>query len=131
MPVFDSSLMFRTTGNLTQNESKGPVTVRTTGIQGLAVRVVVPAGTYGASDTILPRVWASDDNSTYSLAASYENGAQTVGAGGKEMIVPIVAEAKYLKLELLLTATTTNFGAVVAGLVQGVGYDWTRAVDWS
>lgn len=131
MPVFDSALMFHTANAVTTSQSNGPLTIRGTPIAGLAGRVVVPAGTYGAEDTILPRYYGSDNNSDYVLIASYPGGASVVGAGGKEMITPIVTQYKYLKEELVITATTPNFGVVISGLVSGVGGDWSRAVDWS
>lgn len=130
MPEFDANLMFRTTGNLTQDESLGPITVYG-GIQdGLAVRVVVPTAN-GANDTILPTVFLSSDGSTYNIAARYAKGATKPTSSGMELIVPFAVPAGkwYVKLELDGTAasTTYNFGVVQAGIVENPGFDWDRS----
>lgn len=134
MPLFDNNLMLRTTGNLTGNESVGPVTLKGgTKSKGLAVRVQVPAATsIGADDTLLAKVYASYDGSTYNVIAQWKKGATKVGASGYEMIVPFAINSKvYVKVELLMTATTTNFGAVQVGIVQNVGYEWDRNTHFS
>lgn len=132
MPVFDANLMFHTTAAVTVSQSNGPLTVRGTPIEGLAGRVVVPANTtVGADDTILPKYYGSDDNSTYYLIAQYQGGATKLGNAGGELITPIVTNYKYIKEELVIVATTPNFGVVISGLVKNVGGNWSRAVDWS
>jgi len=133
--VMDSNLMFRTTGDLTQSESKGPVTIYGTPIKGMAVEVVVPEAN-GANDTVLPKLYASTDASTYNLIAQYDGGATKIPTGGKIFIVPFSlpkGQKTYLKLELVVTAasTTTDFGAVKAGIVLGRGADVDRTVSWS
>jgi hypothetical protein len=129
-PAFDSSLMFRTTGTLTQDESLGPIVVYGGQAKGLAARVVVPQG-YGANDTVLPKIYTSNDGSTYNLVATYPKGAQKPGATGLELIVPIplFRGKNYVKLELDVTvaSTTPNFGTVVAGIVENPGQDWDRS----
>ncbi len=135
MPVFDGQLMLRTTGNLTQNESSGPVLLKAgTTIKGLAVRVSVPAcATAGADDTIWPKIYESVDNSTYSLLATYKDGATKCGLLGKDLIIPFAISSKrYIKVELVITATTasTAFGKVVVGIVLPVGYDWDRTTHF-
>ena len=133
MPVFDANLMLRTTGNLTQDESCGPVVVWGGIHKGLAVRVVVPTAN-GVNDTILPKVYLSDDNSTYNLVAQSERGAQKP-SGGLEIIVPFpVSPGKhYVKVELDGTAasTTFNFGAVQAGVILNPGFDWERSSNFA
>lgn len=134
MPAFDSLLMFRTTGSLTQDESCGPVTVWG-GIQnGLAARVVVPSAN-GANDTLLPKIYSSDDNSTYNLVAQYVGGATKIPTGGMEFIIPFIVKPgkQYIKLELDGTAasTTYNFGAVQAGVVSNPGFDWERSSNFA
>jgi hypothetical protein len=134
MAVFDNTLMFRTTGNLTQSESSSALTIRGTPVKGIAARVVVPGST-GTTTSVLPRLWVSADNSSFYLASTYPKGAITLAASGTgEYIVPLTAlhtEGKYVKLELVVTGTTPNFGAVVAGLVLGVGGDWDRSVSFA
>jgi hypothetical protein len=132
--VFDANLMFRTTGNLTQDESLGPVTVWGGMRNGLAVRVNVPSAN-GANDTMLPKVYESADNSTYNLVAQYDKGATKIPTGGYEFIVPLPVRPgkRYIKLELDGTAasTTYNFGTVVAGIVENPGFDYERTVNFA
>jgi hypothetical protein len=135
MPAFDNSLMLRTTGNLTTAESVGPVTLYGgTPVGGLAVRVSVPTA-YAALDTMLAKVYASVDGSTYNLIAQYAGGSVSGFASGKDLIIPfsLPPDKWYVKLELTVTSTTAaniNFGAVKAGIVEGVNGDFTRAVDF-
>lgn len=130
MPAFDANLMFRTTATLTQDESLGPIVVYGGMRKGLAVRVVVPQG-YGANDTILPKVYSSDDGSTYNLVAQYAKGAVKPGSTGLELIVPfpVFPGKRYIKLELDVTvaSTTPNFGTVMAGIIENPGHDWDRS----
>lgn len=131
--AFDANLMFRTTGSLTQDESKGPLTVWGGMEKGLAAQVIVPSAN-GANDTILPKVYHSADGSTYNLVAQYA-GAQTVPTGGLVLIVPfpVLPGKNYIKLELDGTAasTTYDFGAVVAGIIPNPGHDYDRANHWT
>ncbi len=130
---FDANLMFRTQGDLTQDESQGPLKVYGGIRKGLAVQVVVPSA-FGANDTILPKVYISTDGSTYNLVAQYAKGATKPGSDGLVMIVPfpVIPGANYVKLELDGTAasTTYNFGAVVAGVIPNPGFDYDRANHW-
>jgi len=133
MPVFDNDLMFRTTGNLTQTETSGALTIRSTPVSGMAVRVSVPSSA-GTTNTLLPKVISSNDDSTYYEISRYKGGAQTIAASGSaELIVPFATPYKYVKLVLESAGSTgtPNWGAVKAGIVSGVGFDWDRAVDWS
>lgn len=116
--AFDDQLMYRSSGdgNLSSNESAGPVTHRDTGVRGMGVRITVPSSTE-ASAEIAAKVYVSDDNSTYTVAAQLEGGYQAPGTGGAEYYIPLSTKKKYSKVELLVSGTTTNFGAVRAGLV--------------
>lgn len=133
MPAFDANLMFRTTGDLTASETSNALVIYGTPIRGLAARVNVPQA-FGANDTMLAKVYASTDGSSYNLVAQYAKGATKV-YGGKDMIIPFALPASkwYVKLELTVTAasTTSNFGAVKAGIVEGVGYDFDRTTHFS
>lgn len=136
MAVWDANLMFRTTGSLTQSESKGPLTVHGMPLKGMSVRVSIPqAG--GADDTILPKLYASTDGSTYNLVAQYREGAKKIGVAGGDLYMPIPynvapkGQKTYLKLELVVTGTTTNFGVVMAGIVMGGGASIDRSVSWT
>lgn len=120
----DANLMFRTTGALTANESSGAVTLYGTPLKGMTAVVDVPDA-YGANDTVLPRLWASTDGSSYNLFQSYKDGAVKV-KGGFTFYLHFAlpkSEKNYLKLELLVTiaSTTAGFGTVKSGIVLGGG----------
>jgi hypothetical protein len=128
--MFDANLMLRTTGTLTQDESVGPVTLYGGDIKGLAARVVVPSA-YGANDTVLPKVYASTDGSTYNLVAQHAAGAVKPGSTGTKLIVPFqLPPGKwYVKVELDVTvaSTTPNFGVTLVGIVQNPGFAEDRS----
>jgi hypothetical protein len=131
MPAFDNLLMFRSTGAFTQSESHD-LTIRGTGYLGMAARVTAPiTGTQTAfTARVLPRYYVSDDDVTYNLAFTYPGGAQNyVPSLGLDLITPIVTSAKYIREELVKFSTFT-MGVVQSGLVTGVGFDWTRAVNF-
>lgn len=133
MPAFDVKMMFVSSGAITQSESNGPITVRGTGLKGLAGRVCIPSSAETTA-SILPRYWVSADNTTYFLAATYQSGAQSMNVNGSppalELITPIITDKKYIKEELVVVGTTaTSFGSGFAsGLVFNVGYDHKRKV---
>jgi hypothetical protein len=130
---FDANLMLRTTGNLTQNESKGPATIWGGIREGMAVQVVVPTAN-GANDTLTFKVYTSLDNSTYNLVAGWAKGAAQKPSGGMTAIIPfpVIPGKQYVKVEFIGTAasTTYNFGAVVAGIIPNPGYEWDRTHHW-
>lgn len=131
MPAFDANLMFRTTGNLTNSVSPTTLTVRGTGIKGMAVRVAVPTA-FHDDDTLTAKVYVSDDASNFDLLAQSDNYA-TLNSNPRDIIVPVITDRKYVKLELVPTSTTAaniNFGAVQAGLVVNVGYNYDRSLSF-
>ena len=136
--AFDNLLMFRTSGNLTQSESNGPLTIRGTSIEGGMAGVVIVPSSAETLASVLPRYYVSDDDSTYTLLATYPGGAKSidVNAGGSNnlsevLTTPIVTDKKYVKEELVVAGTTaTSFGAVVSGLVGPRGFDFSRAVGF-
>lgn len=136
MAAKDSDLMFRTTGTLTQSESMGPLTIHGTPPQGMSVEVIVPSA-FGANDTVLPRLYMSDDGSTYTLTHTFIGGAQKPGTAGSIMHLPFfipMGKKKYLKLELVVTiaSTTANLGVAIAGLVLGMlGGEIDRTKNWT
>lgn len=131
--MFDSNLVFRSTGDLTESESLGPLTIYGTPIKGMAAKVIVPNALL--NDTVLAKLHASTDGTNYYVLASYKDGAvKTIG--GKELILPFAlpkGQKTYLKLELsvLIASTTATFGAVRAGLVLGGGAHVDRTVSWT
>lgn len=132
-PVFDHALMFFSTGDLAATSTtSGALKIRTTPVSGMAVRINVP-GTHTTTKTLQAVVLVSADNSTYvKYASGYQAGTITLAAATpKELIVPIITSYKYVKLELTPAGGTGSLGAVKAGLVSGVGYDFSRKVDWN
>jgi hypothetical protein len=131
---FDANLMFRTTGDLTQDESKGPLTVYGGIKNGLAAQIIVPSSaSIGADDKLEANVYRSSDGSTYNLVSQYAEGIITKpSTDGAVWIVPfpVLPGKNYVKLELKGTATTFNFGAVVAGIIPNPGFDYDRTHHW-
>lgn len=133
MPAFDNDLMFRTTGNLTASMTTTALKVRGLPVAGMAVRIVIPSST-GTTNSLLSRVHGSDDDSTYSLVAQHPSGAISPASGvATEQIIPVAGDKKYYKVDFVVAGSTgtPNWGVVKAGLVEGVGFDWDRSVDWS
>lgn len=133
MPVFDHALMFQSTGNITKTGyATNALKIYGTPVNGLGVRVLFPS-TPGTTVPILPSLYVSDDNSTYFLAATYPGGAQSwTVSTANELVFGFVSNKKYAKLYFTVTSGTTgsSFGAVQAGIVEQVGWDWSRAVSF-
>lgn len=119
--AFDNNLLFFTNTTITQNVSSSALTIYGTPVAGAGVRISVPQSAE-ALGTIQGRIWVSDDNVTYRLAGVSE--IVTPGSGGKDINFGFespLPDAKYAKLELLVTGTTPanyNFGQVYAGIVM-------------
>jgi hypothetical protein len=131
MPAFDANLMTRTTGNLTTTESGSGVILRGTGVKGMAARAAVPTA-YNDNDTLIMKVWVSNDNTTYYLHAQSDT-LKTFKTNPRDVIVALVTDHKYAKIQLVPSSTTAaniNFGVVKAGFVTGVGYDWDRSLGF-
>lgn len=133
MPVFDHALMFHSTGNITATGyASNALKIYGTPVNGLGVRVLFPSGE-GTTVPILPSLYVSDDNSTYFLASSYPGGAQSwTQDTAQELVFGFVSNKKYAKLYFTVTSGTSgsSFGAVQAGIVEQVGWDWSRAVSF-
>jgi hypothetical protein len=132
MPVFDHALMFQSTGNITATGyATNALKISGTPINGLGVRIVFPSSP-GTTVPILPSMYVSDDDSTYPLAATYPGGAQSWATGGNELVFGFISNKKYAKLYFTVTSGTTgsSFGAVQAGIIENVGWDWPRAVGF-
>lgn len=127
MPAFDDLLMFRTTANLTASETSVAVTINGVPIEGVAARVVVPTA-FDDDDTLQVIAKFSDDGSTY-IKTEYSPVLSDFKTSPRDVIVPLVGNYKYVKLELIVTSTTAaniNFGAVKAGVVLNVNRAWSR-----
>jgi hypothetical protein len=125
--------MFQSTGNITKTGyAANAVKIYGTPVNGLGVRILFPSND-GTTVPILPQLYVSDDNSTYYLAATYPGGAQSWTDGtAKELVFGFISNKKYAKLYFTLTTGTTgsSFGAVQAGIVENVAFDWSRAVSF-
>lgn len=128
--VFDKDLMFLENATVTQALSTGPISVWGGIERGMAVRVVV-GDAYGAADTMLPKVYVSRDGTNYNLVSQHVSGGTTV-KGGREFIVPFAVSPgrNYVKLELVVTATTKSYTGVYAGVVPNPGFDYERDTHW-
>jgi len=125
--------MFISSGNLTKTVTvpSSGLKIHGTGIaEGMAARIVVPSWP-GTAVKLLMAIHTSTDNSTYRIESTYKGGNVSYAktASGQEFIIPLKTNRKYAKMVFTLTngTTGTSFGAVRAGLVTNVGYDWQRA----
>lgn len=140
--VFDNTLMFLSSGNLTRGslaalKPSSGFKLRGTPARGLSVRIQFPRMT-GTTVKLLPQLYGSMDDSTYRVQAQYLGGhlsglPGTVAA--TEIMIPLemISAYKYVKLGFNLVGGTTgsSWGAVKAGIVDVRGHgDWTRAVRW-
>lgn len=131
MTAYDALLMSRTTGNLTTTESGSGIEIRGTPLGGMAARVSVPTA-FNDDDTLLIKVYDSADNSSFALISQSQT-EDTFKTNPRDIIVPVVTPKKYVKIQLIPSSTTAaniNFGAVNAGIVLGVGHNWSRAVSF-
>ena len=134
--VFDNTLMFISSANLTVPDSLHPtsgIKIRGTTNKGLGVRIYFPSAPNGTKTQILPEIHVSADNSTYRLQAQYPGGDLSWASGTKEVYFPFQVEGgyPYVKLKFNMTNTTTgsnSYGAVQAGIVQNVDGEWSRTV---
>lgn len=140
--VFDNTLMFMSSGNLTRGslaalKPTSGLKIRGTPAEGLAVRIQFPRMS-GTTVKLLPQLYVSMDDSTYRVQSQYPGGylSNTPGtANAIEVMVPFeaISAYKYAKLGFALVGGTTgsSWGAVKAGIVQTRGHgDWTRNVRW-
>jgi hypothetical protein len=119
--------MFRTTASLTASETTAALTINGVPISGMAARVVVPTA-FSDNDQLQVKVKYSAAGSTYTILG---NSMVLTGfkTNPRDIIVPLVGNYKYVKLELVVTSTTAtdiDFGTVEAGVVGGVNRDWSR-----
>lgn len=131
MPVYDANLL-SIDGTLTNSTDGSALTIRGTGVHGMAMRFNIPSTT-GTTNDILAKVETSDDDSTYRLTAQYPGGAQSWLTGGKTFIVPFATTKKYVRGVVTLSGSTgvPSFGSVTAGLVYKVHGKWSREKDFS
>ena len=133
--AFDGNIMFKSSGNLTKTETvpSSGIKLRGTPVNGLAARVVFPT-TPGAAATVLPKIIASVDNSTYRDIAEYPGGALSWASGGKELMIPFAVPRPYHYVKMVFTitggSTACSYGAVQAGIVVRAHGDWSRKIRW-
>ena len=117
--AFDALLMFFTNTTITQDISSSALTIYGTPVEGLGVRVSIPQS-QEAGGTVQGRLWVSPDDSTYRLAGVSEiKGSLSSGGDVHFSAQAPLSDAKYAKLELIVTGTTAaniNFGQVKAGV---------------
>ncbi len=127
-PARDANLMLRQTsdGNLTETAVVGPVEIEGTPIKGLAVRISCPSAFTGTSPTLVAYVRSS--TSTDPSTTDPIVGEKTITAYG-DYIIPIVTNHRSVDVELAVSGTSPNLGAVEVGIVENVGWPWDRSVS--
>ena len=131
--IFDNTVMFKSSGNLTKTIDSTALVLRGTAVRGSAARVYFPT-TPGLSATVLVSIKASADNSTFRTIATDPRGALSWASGTEETIVPFEVPSgyPYVKCTFTITggSTATSYGAVLAGVVPRQLGEWTRVVRW-
>ena len=139
--VFDNTLMFKSSGNLTKTSSAptAGLKIRGTPVTGLAARVLFPTSP-GVSAQVLTSIHESVDDTTYRLQSTYPGGAMSWNAAvypyvqAREIMIPFACHSgfPYVKMYFTITggSTACSFGAVQAGIVPRAHGDWRRGVRW-
>jgi hypothetical protein len=131
MPIHDSALVIRT--DTAVFVSSVPETVslelNATGLKGLAVHIRVPSAVTGSDPILACWVHASSTSaaaSTDSIIAS-----RTGMVKAAEYIVPFSTPLRAIAVRLDVTSsTTTAFSKITADIVENVGQDWKRTVEF-
>jgi hypothetical protein len=123
--AFDSELMFRTTGDLTEDEAGTYVAVPEGG--EMRLRVVVPEMAE-ANDTIVVTVSLSDDGTNPLEVITMPTITKAaVDAGAHDFFLPIKTRRAYIKVAFDITDADSgsdfDAGVVLAGLVPAGRYD--------
>lgn len=108
--------------------SAAPVEINSTPLEGLAVAVYIPA-VAGATDTTLSiyvRASTTSTPSTTSPIVGYRDGITAAGT----YIVPFNTNKRSVYVEYTVAGTSPDFSTVQAYIVQNVGQDWTREVNF-
>jgi len=131
MPVRDSSLMMRLTsdGALLVAAALTAVDIEGTLAKGLALQVNCPTAFTGTSPILTVNVYGDTDASSGCTSDDTLIASKTITAYG-EYIIPISTPKRSIMVKLDVTGTSPNFGAVEVGLVENVGQEWTRGVEF-
>jgi len=132
MPIRDANLVFRT--GTVVFVSSVPETVSLdingTALKGLAVHIKVPSAVTG-SDPILA-AWVHASSTSAAASTDVIIASRTGMVKAAEYIVPFSTPLRSVALRLDVTSTTTTaFSFISADLVEPLGQDWKRTVEFA
>lgn len=131
MPIIDHSLHIRTTADgafVTSVKEHDHLEINGTGAKGLALHVRIPSAAAG-----VPIMKVSVFASTTSAAATTDPViAQRTGlVKGAEYVIPFFTHGRAVAFLFEGTSTTTaQFSIITADVIENVGVDWQRGVDF-
>lgn len=133
-PIHDAALVVRAASDgAFAADSIISVDLDGTGIRGLALEVLIPA-VQGSLPTLSIDVHASSTSaaaSTDPIVATRELGVQTASTITSTYIVPFTTNKRSVAFAFRIGGgSTPSFSNVLAWIVQPVGVDWTRAVEF-
>jgi hypothetical protein len=136
--AFDALNMFTTAVTVSRGTTyaANAIKIRGTPAKGLGVRIQIPCWP-ATTCTMLPQIYASEDNSTYRLASSYPGGHISAAANAAvevQFAFAVRRKYQYVKLYFAFASGTTgdDLGLVQAGIVAPGAYsDWSREAQWT
>ncbi len=131
MPLQDYSLVIRT--DTAVFVSSVPETtsleINGTGLKGLALHIKIPAAVTG-SDPILA-AWIHASSTSAAASTDVIIASRTGMVKAAEYIVPFSTPKRAIAVRLDVTSsTTTAFSKITADIVEPVGQDWKRTVEF-
>ena len=131
MPTQDYSLIIRTDSAVFVSSVPETTSIELngTGLKGLAVHIKVPSAVTG-SDPILA-AWVHASSTSAAASTDVIIASRTGMVKAAEYIVPFSTPMRSVALRLDVTSTTTTaFSKITADIVQPVGQDWKRTVEF-
>ena len=133
-PIHDAALVVRAASDgAFAADSIISVDLDGTPLRGMALEVVIPA-VQGSLPTLSIDVHASSTSaaaSTDLIIATRELGVQTAATIANSYIIPFSTRKRSVAFAFRIGGgSTPSFSNVLAWIVQGVGQDWTRTVEF-
>ena len=131
MPLQDYNLIIRTDSAVFVSSVPETTSIELngTGLKGLAVHIKVPSAVTG-SDPLLS-AWVHASSTSAAASTDVVIASRTGMVKAAEYIVPFSTPMRSVALRLDVTSsTTTAFSKITADIVQPVGQDWKRTVEF-
>ena len=131
-PVRDTYLMLRTStgGDLAADATLTSVDIEGTFAKGMALQINCPTAFTGTSPILTVTIYAADDVVTGVTTADIKVASFTPITAYGEYIIPFSTPLRTIAVELVVTGTSPNLGAVEVAIVENVGKPWSREIDF-